>query len=465
MDLYFARHDGEAVTIEAFLACFAEAAGRDLGQFHRWYTQAGTPQIVAEGQHDPASKTYTLTVTQRTPPTPGQEAKQPLHIPLRVGLIGGNGEDMTLACDEARGDVLELTAPMQIFRFRNVAQRPVLSLNRGFSAPALLTTNATPEDELFAMAHDSDSFNRWQAAQSRGLALLTARYGGTVRPAALQAYSRALAQAATDPKLEQAFRGLLLTLPTEADMAAAIGREVSAPQVKATRDAVRTDLATLLLPELKALWAETAEAAHGYMSDAAGAGRRALRYAVLPLLLLADPAAGEDLARSDFTTTPHLTARMGVLQALVQATLPFRNEALAHFRDGAGNDPLLIDKWFMLQAQAGDGAAVQALLAHADFTYLVPNRVHALVSTFMAANPAAFHASDGTGYVAVADAVIASDRINPQLAARVATGFRSWRMFDASARRHAEAELGRILGQRHLSRDCYEIVSRIMQAP
>ncbi len=464
MDLYLARHDGQAVTIEDFLACFAEVSGRGLGQFHGWYEQAGTPHVVAQGDYNAADRSYTLTVEQRTPPTPGQDTKQPMHIPLQMGLMAASGADLKLERDVARADLVELTEARQTFRFRNIPERPVLSLNRGFSAPVILSTNATADDELFAMAHDSDSFNRWQAAQMRALALFTTHYAGRADDVALGSYAAALAKPLRQDSLEPAFRSLLLALPSEADVAAAIGRDVNAARVRETRNSVLAQLGSLLISDLQALWQATAAPSRPYQPDAAEAGRRALRYAVLPFLLRASPVEGEALARLEFATVQHMTGRMGILSALAQTDLPFRDEAFSAFHARASRDPLMLDKWFMLQAQCRSGAEIAALTRHADFTFSVPNRVHALLSTFVSANMAGFHAPDGTGYEVIADAILTTDHMNPQLAARLATGLRSWRMFDGASRAHAEHHLMRVLRQPGLSRDCYEITSRIAAA-
>jgi aminopeptidase N len=212
------------------------------------------------------------------------------------------------------------------------------------------------------------------------------------------------------------------------------------------------------------VWQATGAPSGAYQPDAAQAGQRALRYAVLPYLLRTNPVEGDALARLEFATVQHMTGQMGLLTALAQTGLPFRDEALNAFHARAACDPLLVDKWFMLQAQCRSGAEIAALTFHADFTFSVPNRVHALLSTFMSANMAGFHASDGTGYQVIADAILTADQINPQLAARLATGLRSWRMFDAESRAHAEPHIMRVLQQPGLSRDCYEIISRIAAA-
>jgi aminopeptidase N len=401
-----------------------------------------------------------------TLPTPGQSEKLPLHIPLGLGLVGADGRDMPLDLEGVgtlNAPVIELTEPKMTFRFRNITERPVLSVNRGFSAPVQITANHSAADQLFLMAHDGDSFNRWEAGQMRGRALILEAMAGP--PAGLDGFSGALGLILDDLALDQAFQALMLGLPSEAEIAAEIGKDVDASLVLAARDRVRCDLGRALAPRLERIWRETREQGP-HVPDPAGTARRALRYAALQLILLADPIRGTELALSELASPHSMSAEIGALGALVQIETPAREEALAQFHLRHGEDHLITDKWFALNAQAvGGGAAkrIKTLLLHPDFKLAVPNRVYALIVTFTTANQAGFNAADGAGYRIVADTVIALDPINPQVAARVATGFRSWRMFDGLRRAAAEAQLRRILAAPNLSRDCFEIVSRMVQ--
>ncbi len=466
MDLYFARHDGEAATVEKFVQCMADASGRDFGQFFRWYEQAGTPRVTAKGRYDPARKTYELTLEQTTMPTPGQTAKLPLHIPLGLGLVGPDGRDMPLDLEgvgSLNTPIIELTESKKTFRFRNVIEKPVLSLNRGFSAPVQISVNHSAADQLFLMAHDRDSFNRWEAGQTRGRTLILDAMAGA--PAGLDGYADALGRILDDAGLDNAFKALMLGLPSEAEIAAALAKDVDADAVFAARDRVRRDLGLALAPRLERIWRETRESGP-YIADPAGTARRALRYAALPLILLAKPAKGTELALSELATPHSMSAEIGALGALVQIETPAREEALAKFHLRHGDDHLITDKWFALNAQTVGGAAaarIETLMRHPDFKLAVPNRVYALIGNFTSANQAGFNAADGAGYTVVADTILALDPANPQVAARVATGFRSWRMFDAPRRTAAEAQLRRILAAPKLSRDCFEIVSRMVQ--
>ena len=469
MDLYFARHDGEAATVEDFVTCMAEASGRDLTQFFAWYEQAGTPQVIAEGHYDQKARTFDLTLEQRTGATPGQPEKMPLQIPLGIGLVGPDGEDMPLDLEGTgvlNTPLIELTGQKQSFRFRNVSRRPALSLNRGFSAPVNLTSNGSAADELFLMGHDRDSFNRWEAGQRRGRALILASLGNPPPHRDTGDYASALRSILDDANVDDAFKALMLGLPTEADIAAAIGRDVDTSMVASARDAVRAALGRALADKLATIWNETAER-RPYRPDPESTARRALRYAALQLLLFGNRPQGIASAMAELAEASSMTAEIGALSALIQVECPEREESLAHFHARHRDDRLIIDKWFMLNAQcAGNGAAqrIERLSHHTDFDWKTPNRVYALIAGFTSGNAAGFNAADGEGYRVVADAILKLDIINPQVAARIATGFRSCGVLEAVRRQAAMLQLNRILAARDLSRDTFEIVSRITKS-
>ncbi|MFN4142290.1 aminopeptidase N [Aestuariivirga sp.] len=466
MDLYFERHDGEAATVEDLVSCMADASGRDLSQFFRWYTQAGTPQVVAEGVYDASRKQYTLTLEQRTPPTPGEEEKQPLHIPLGIGLVAQDGEDIPLDLEglgRLNAPVIELTGRRQSFRFNNVRQRPALSLNRGFTAPIRLESNLAAADQLFLMGHDNDSFNRWEAGQGLGRALMIAACRGPLPEDSLAAYARALRQILEDPAADDAFKALMLGLPSESEIAAAIGSNVDTDAVHAARDGVRARLGKLLADTLSGIWQRTSEPGP-YRPDPASTARRALRHASLSLMMLADPDQGTAWAMAELTAPHSMSAEIGALSALVQIERPEREDALDSFHDRHSGEHLLIDKWLLLNAQCIGPEAplrIERLTRHPDFRWSTPNKVYALFAGFTAGNVPGFNAADGSGYRVVADAILRLDAVNPQVAARIATGFRSCKVLNSIRKSAAEAELNRILAEPSLSRDVFEIVSKI----
>ncbi|MGE5146171.1 MAG: aminopeptidase N, partial [Candidatus Eiseniibacteriota bacterium] len=469
MDLYFARHDGEAATVEQFIQCFADVSHRDMGQFMRWYAQAGTPEVTVAMHHDAAAQTVTLHCKQTLAPTPGQPAKQPMVIPLRLGLVGKEGRDLPLTRDGQTpgSDVIELTEPAQRFVFSGVKERPVLSINRGFSAPIKLVTDLTTDDLAFLAAHDSDPFNRWQALQSIATRLLVdnvaaIRAGKT--PASDDRLMVALAKLVEDPALEPAFVALALVPPGEGDIAREIGRDIDPQAIHHARIALRAAIGTRLGAALSTLY-ERLTVSGGYTPDATGAGRRALRNVALDLLAADGNAAGIARAASQYDAADNMTDRMAALGTLALHAGEARDKALADFYHRYSSDALVIDKWFSLQAMSplpGALEQVQSLTRHAGFSLANPNRVRALIGAFAHSNLTQFNRADGAGYDFIADTILALDPKNPQISARMATAFRTWRMLEAGRRAKAEASLHRIKAAPQLSRDLADIVERAL---
>jgi aminopeptidase N len=470
MDLYFDRHDGQAVTMEDFVACMSEASGRDLTQFFRWYEQAGTPDVVAEGTWDRESRTYELKLSQTTRTIAGQPEPRPLHIPLGLGLVGPDGGDLALDL-EGRGvlnePVIEFTEPTQTFRFRNVAERPVPSLNRGFSAPVRLNAGLSKADQLFIARADSDTFNRWEMSQAlaRDVILETMRalrHGQSVPEPA--EFAQAMAATLDDARLEPAYLALMLAPPSETDLAADVGSNVDPDLIHDARERLKAGLGRSLTDRLERIWADGEDGAE-YSPDAESAGRRALRHAALGLLAAADPASGAKRALAHFRQARHMTDTIGALGVLTGLDRPERLEALEAFHAAHADDSLIVDKWLALNAQvplASTVELVRELCDHEAFDLKRPNRVRALIGTFANANPVAFNRADGAGYRLVAEMVVALDAFNPQVAARLATSFRSWRMLEPDRQRQAKQALEHVTGEPKLSRDTAEIVTRCL---
>ena len=473
MDLYFARHDGEAATVEQFIQCFADVSQRDMTQFMRWYSQAGTPQVLVAGRFDPAAKTYTLEARQSVPPTPGQPDKEPMVIPLALGLVGKDGRDLPLKLSDGgrleRG-VLVLDEPVQSVTFTGIAERPVLSINRGFSAPIKLDTNLTGDDLAFLAAHDSDPFNRWQALQTISMRLLIDNTSALRQGRAPRSDDRlmvALAAITEDPALEPAFVALALFPPGEGDIAREIGRDIDPDAIFRARKALRAEIGTRLEPALSTLY-ERMTVPGGYSPEARSAGRRSLRNVSLDLM--AASAADEAIARAarQYEAADNMTDRMAALATLSLHDIPQRKMALADFYQRYASDALIVDKWFSLQAtipQPETLDAVRALTRHPAFSMSNPNRVRAVIGAFAQGNPTQFNRADGAGYEFVADTVLALDAKNPQLAARLATAFRTWRTLEEARRGKAETALQRIKAAAGLSRDVSDIVERALAAP
>lgn len=470
MDLYFERHDGEAATVEQFVQCFAEVSGRDMTQFMRWYAQAGTPEVTVKTRYDLEKRTYTIALKQTLSPTPNQPQKEPMLIPLRMGLLDRNGKELPIVAAEngsIERDVLILDKPEQVFAFDGMAERPVLSFNRGFSAPIKLVTDLTGADFALLARHDSDPFNRWQALQTTALRLLIdnvgrLRVGGM--PRADDSLIAALAAILDDGGLEPAFIALALTPPGEGDIAREIGRDIDPDKIHRARLALREDVGIRLGAELSHCYERLTSSEH-YSPDAASAGRRALRNVALDLLAATGASPAFTRASQQYAAADNMTDRMAALSTLVQHDAPARAEALDDFYTRYTDNALVIDKWFSLQASSPHKSTldkVRALTAHPAFSMGNPNRVRALIGAFAHGNLTQFNRADGAGYAFVADAILEIDPKNPQLAARLATSFRTWRTFEAGRRTLAEAHLRRIRSHGTLSRDLADIVERAL---
>jgi aminopeptidase N len=464
MDLYFKRHDGEAATIEQFVACMEKASGRSLKHFFRWYETPGTPRVTARTKFDAKKKTFTLSLTQKI-----HKQKKPLHIPLSVGLVNNDGKAMILRQKGKRiPPVIEFTKPKQDFKFTNVAAKPVLSLNRGFTAPIVLETDLKQDELLFLMGHDVDSFNRWEAAQTVGRSLILtamkAKSQGRNLPN-VDGFADALERTIKDPRLDNAFKALMMQLPPEAEIAGSAGGNADADLVVSAREAIRKAVALKLRATLEGLVDQTAERG-SYKLDTQSTARRSLRYTSLALLAAADPTRALSIAEAEVAKADNMTAEQGAIISVMAVDSPRRKALLEAFYTRHADDHLLVDRWFMLNATLPGNESwkhVEKLTRHKDFKLSTPNRVYALIGGFTGGNLAGFNAASGQGYRVVADQIIALNKINPQVAARIATGFRSWKLFDAPRRAAASQEMKRILAEKNLSSDVYEIISRTLK--
>jgi aminopeptidase N len=470
MDLYFKRHDGEAATVEQFITCFADASGRDMTQFMLWYKQAGTPQVTVAGRFDPAGKTYSVEIKQSLPPTPGQAAKQPMVIPLALGLVGKDGRDLPLKSASIEHGVLVLDKSSMTVTFDDIAEPPALSINRGFSAPIQLDTDLTGDDLAFLAAHDSDPFNRWQALQTISMRLLIGNVAALRAGKPSRGDDRlmlALASVLEDATLEPAFVALALVPPAEGDIAREIGRDIDPDAIFQARKTLRAEIGERLTPVLSTLY-ERMTVRGGYSPGAADAGRRALRNVALDFMAATGGRTAIARAARQYESADNMTDRMAALGTLSLHEVPERAAAMADFYRRFSGDALIVDKWFSLQAtipQSDTLDKVRALTGHPAFSFANPNRVRALIGAFSGGNPTQFNRADGAGYDFVADTVLALDARNPQLAARLAVVFRTWRTLEEGRRRKAETALARIKATPKLSRDLSDIVERALAAP
>ncbi len=456
LDLYFDRHDGHAATIEDWLKVFEDATGRDLTQFKRWYSEAGTPRVTVSEAWSPGPQggTYTLTLTQVNPPTPGQPDKGAKVIPVAVGLLNPNGDEVVPTT------VLELTKGSQSFRFEGLAARPIPSILRGFSAPVVLERPVSAQERAFLLAHDTDPFNRWEAGRSLARDMLVAMVakGAGVSPA----WAEALPQLVLDDSLDPAFRALALRLPAEDDIAQTLHAAGTVPDpdaIRAARRAAATALAQRLAPHLSGLIAGLTDSGP-FTADARAAGRRALKTAAIQLLARVDGGAAAEAA---YAGANNMTEEVGALAALLD--IGKGAAELARFETRWSGNALVMDKWFALQvalAAPDQAAAVtRQLTERPDFDWKNPNRFRAVIGA-LSGNHAGFHHAGGDGYRTVADWLLKLDPLNPQTAARMSTAFETWRRYDAGRQALAQAELRRILAAPGLSRDLSEMAGRML---
>ncbi len=471
MDLYFERHDGQAVTVEDYVKCFEDSAGRDLKQFSLWYSQAGTPLVTASSEYDQASGTFTLSLEQMVPATPGQPDKLPMHIPLSFSLISDNGAAATpssVTGGEVTGEVLHLTERNQTFVFKGISSRPVLSLNRGFSAPINLQFNQSAADLAHIARHDTDLFARWQALTDLSIPNLTqaardARDGKeiTCDPALIAA----ILEAAGDDTLEPAFRSQVLTLPSEADIGRELGGNNDPDAIRTGRQAIISAIATAGAQTFARLF-DDMQTDGAYSPDAENAGKRALRASALAYLTYAEATPAR--AAGAFAAADNMTDQMSALTLLAHhfPDAPETAKALDTFLARFDGNALVIDKWFSVQATIpGAGALdrVKALMENPRFIAGNPNRVRSLIGTFAFGNPTGFNRRDGEGYKFLAERILEIDPKNPQLAARILTSMRSWRSLEPQRADAARDALMTIERTPTLSTDVRDIVERMLK--
>ncbi|WP_442487330.1 aminopeptidase N [Halomonas litopenaei] len=469
-DLYFSRFDGQAVTIEDFVDCMAEVSGQDLGQFMRWYSQAGTPEIDAFGEYDYANSRYRLILRQRTPATPGQPEKQALHIPIRLGLVGTkSGRDLSMTLDGeslGRDAVIHLREDEQEFIFTDIEEAPVPSLLRGFSAPVKLSFPYSREDLAFLMAHDSDGFNRWDAGQRLTLLalddLIAAHRNGVekVMDTRLVEAFRALIEEGNDDK---AVLAEMLQLPSEAYIAEQQPL-VDVDAIHAARTFIQQSLAHELRDELLALYRDNQSDA-AYAPTPEQIGQRALKNVALSYLMSIEDEVAIELAQAQFEADHNMTDVRHALTLLVHSSRSdIADPALKAFGRKWSHDPLVMDQWFSLQVtrpQADALDRVRYLMEHPAFSLKNPNKVRALIGAFAGQNRVNFHRLDGEGYRLLADVVIELNRLNPEIAARIITPLTRWQRFDEARQALMRAELERIRGE-ELSPNVYEIVEKAL---
>ncbi|CAN5816636.1 aminopeptidase N [soil metagenome] len=475
MDLYFQRHDGQAVACDDFRAAMADSSGRDLTQFERWYSQAGTPHIKVKTSYDAVAKIYEVSLTQSCPSSPGQSKKLPFHIPVALGLLDAQGKDLPLQLEgqpasSATTLVLELTKASQSFRFTGIEQQPTPSILRNFSAPVVLDYDYSDEELGHLLANDSDPFNRWEAGQRLAMRRLIKLTNAVQKGEVLELdamFINALRATLNDTHLDPSFREVVLTLPSEA-MIAEQCKVVDPQSIHTARQFMRATLTQHLKADLLSAYEDNLTPGK-YSPDAVSAARRALKNVALSYLLEWPDDATFDLAKTQFDEAENMTDRMAALTALSNFSGSAKNAKLAaqslqQFYKTFKKEALVIDKWFMLQATARttDVAKVRELMAHPAYTLTNPNRARSLIFSFCNGNPSRFHAADGSGYVLWAEVVIALNKLNPQVAARLARSMDRWKKYPKHLQVHMKAALQKVADSKKLSKDVLEVVSKAL---
>ena len=485
-DLYFERHDGEAVTTEDFTKAMEDANDVDLSQFRRWYSQSGTPQVTASGEYDEQAKTYTLEIEQFCPPTPGQDEKAPYHMPIAIGLIGSDGNDLRVTAGESdvanlrdTGSeytiVLDLRDAKQTFVFEDVDEAPVPSLLRGFSAPVRLTYGYSRDELMFLMSHDSDGFNRWEAGQRLAIDVIQEVVGQIQRgddievdTRLIQACENVLNEAIDregDEHLDQAMIALMLVLPSEQYLGE-LADVVDVDAIHAAREAVRGAIAEALKGLFLSVY-RLCDVDADYAPEPVDIARRSLKNVALAYLMQPEETDMVSLCMAQFEKSDNMTDTSSALRALVNSSAadagPAREKALVDFYNRWADEALVVDMWFQIQAacsRPGTIGRVRDLMDHEAFTLRNPNRARALIGPFANANPVNFHDRTGAGYRFLADRVIELNGINPQVAARMLGPLTRWRRYDGERASLMKTELERILDEGELSPDVYEIASK-----
>lgn len=471
MDLYFQRHDGQAVTTEDFFAAMSDANGADLSTFKPWYSQAGTPRVTANGSYDADAKTFTLSLTQVVPKTPGQDTKIPVMCPVAVGLVGPDGKDMELTLDGksvGTTTVLRFDKAEATYTFTGVEAKPVPSILRNFSAPVRLTTNLTQDDLVFLMANDSDAFNRWEAGQTllRTLLLDLIKGDGQYKmDAAITTAMRAIIAGAKEPNADKAFIARAMMVPSAGELSDMLDEGTVDPaKIHEARTFVMKALATELRADLEATM--KANSAEKYSNEPADRAARSLKNTCIGYLSYLDDAAIAAMTYERFASADNMTDKIAALNSLSDKECDERIKAFAEFYEEWNKDPLVMNKWLGLQAMSNlpnNIANVKALMEGPAFDIKNPNKVYSLIGGFCASS-VNFHAADGSGYEFLADVVIKLDDLNGQVASRMVSAFTRWKKYEPSRSSAMRAQLERIRAKKGLSENVFEIVSKSLEA-
>ena len=467
-DLYFQRHDGQAVTCDDFVSAMEAANDIDLSLFRRWYSQAGTPLLQVQQHYDQSLQKLQLTISQSCAPTAGQKTKQPLHIPIRLGLLDEAGAALPARLsgnpDAEIETIIELTETQQTFTFEQIPTKPVVSLLRGFSAPVKLQMSRSLEEQAFLLCHDSDTFNRWEAGQQLASQIILGLVADQqnhrelqVKPIIIDVFKQLLEQTWDD----LSYLSLLLSLPAESYLAELMPI-IDVTAIHAARELVKLTLAKNLQTPFKQHYFDTHRDESGQF-DSGAIGRRRIKNTCLSYLSKLDDDAYYQTSKQQFDTAKNMTDQIAALNCIINSSHPAKNACLESFYQQWQNDALVVDKWFILQATShmpDTFSKVQSLLKHPSFDLANPNRTRSLIGAFSQSNPLHFHMSNGQGYEFLADHVIALNTLNPQVAARMSGALTQWRRYDERRQELMKSQLLRIINTPDISPDVYEVASK-----
>ncbi len=463
MDLYFERHDGQAVTIDDFAQAMVDASGVDLTQFRLWYSQAGTPVLDVTDEYDADKAIYRLTVKQSCPPTPGQPSKKPFHIPVKIGLISATGVEFSV-----ENSLLHIKKPVETFEFKNIASKPTPSLLRGFSAPVKANFNYSDAAFELLFMHDADKFNRWEAGQKFAINVLLKLIAKQQASEALVAPDNFISAFQHVLRTQQDDKWLLaemLTLPSERYLADQM-TVVDVDAIHAAREFLLQEIAKQSKELLLDTYLQNHDKQGAYEFTMPAVGKRQLKNLCLAYLMrLGDKSLYENVGMQQFTAAlkNNMTDTTGAIRTLVNIDNPLRDQALAAFYNTWKENALVVDKWFSLQATSklpGTLAKVKALMKHEAFDIKNPNKVYALIGAFGHQNPVHFHVESGEGYQFLADIVQQLDVLNPQIAARMVQPLIQWQRYDKNRQDLMRKQLERIANNNKISNDVYELVSK-----
>mgnify|MGYP003663420658 FL=1 len=472
-DLYFSRHDGQAVTIEDFVAAMAEVSGRDFSQFMTWYRQPGTPKLSVRSEYDQQAQQYTLHFKQHCLPTKTDETEgqpqttNPYHIPVKLGLVGEHGSLLLSSTGEI-SQIVEITEPEQTVVFNDIAECPVPSLLQGFSAPVRLDYSYSLEDLGALMSRDSDGFNRWNAAQQLAIQLMKPLMADFRSGQALVLDSHlknAFSKVLSEPADDRAMQALVLTLPSELLMAE-LSEEIDVEAIHVVRQFLCHELGSTLAEQWQAIYQKNISR-DGYIHNATEVAQRSLKNLALRYLANGGVETSLQMLQSQLTTSDNMTDRLSALTTLVNDSRPeaveIANASLQQFFQDWHHEPLVLNQWFQIQAACslpGGLQRVEALMSHPAFDIQNPNKVRSVIGVFCNSNPVNFHCENGAGYEFLADQILILDKLNPQIAARLLTPFTRWRRFAETPQKMMKTQLTRIISASKLSRDTYEIASK-----